>query len=59
MDSAGIGELVEAYTSVKTKRGELKLLNSTKRVYALLKLSQLLTVFEVYTDEPSALRSFG
>jgi hypothetical protein len=32
----------------------LKLLNSTRKAYALLKLR----VFEVYTDEPSTLRSF-
>jgi anti-sigma B factor antagonist len=58
IDSAGIGELVAAYTSVKSKSGEVKLLNSTKKVHALLKLSRLLTVFEVYSDESSALQSF-
>jgi anti-sigma B factor antagonist len=58
MDSAGIGELVAAYTAVKTKRGRLKLLNPPQKVHDMLKLTKLLKVLEVYYDEASALRSF-
>jgi len=58
IDSSGIGELVHAYTSVKTRGGELKLLHLTKKVRDLLQITKLYTVFEVYSDEPSAVRSF-
>ena len=58
IDSSGIGELVHAYTSVKTRGGELKLLHLTKKVRDLLQITKLYTVFEVYTDEPTAVLSF-
>jgi anti-sigma B factor antagonist len=59
VDSAGIGELVRAYILVKTRTGEMKLLNPTKKVYDLLDITRLLRVLDVFTDEASALRSFG
>jgi anti-sigma B factor antagonist len=58
IDSSGIGELVSAYTAVKNRGGELKLLHLTKKVHDLLQLTKLYTVFDVYTDEGTALRSF-
>src|SRR5258708_37842496 len=58
IDSSGIGELVHAYTSVKTRGGELKLLHLTKKVRDLLQITKLYTVFEVYSDEAIAVRSF-
>ena len=58
IDSSGIGELVSAYTAVKNRGGELKLLHLTKKVHDLLQLTKLYTVFDVYTDEAAALRSF-
>ena len=58
IDSSGIGELVHAYTSVKNREGELKLLHLTKKVRDLLQITRLYTVFEVHTDEASAVRSF-
>jgi anti-sigma B factor antagonist len=59
MDSAGIGELVGAYMPLKSKGGELKLLNPTKKVLGMLRITQLERVFEVYTDEQMAIRSFS
>ena len=58
IDSSGIGELVSGYTSVKNRGGELKLLNLTKKVHDLLQITKLYTVFEVHSDEQSAVRSF-
>jgi anti-sigma B factor antagonist len=58
IDSSGIGELVSAYTTAKGRGGELKLLHLTKKVHDLLQLTKLFTVFEVYSDEGIALRSF-
>ncbi len=58
IDSSGIGELVSAFSAVKSKGGEMKLLHLTKKVHDLLQITRLFTVFDVYTDEPTALRSF-
>jgi anti-sigma B factor antagonist len=58
IDSSGIGELVSAYTAVRSKSGELKLLHLTKKVHDLLQITKLFTVFEVFSDEGSAVRSF-
>lgn len=59
MDSAGVGELVGAYIPLKSKGGELKFLNPTKKVFGILQITQLDNVFEVYTDEQLAIRSFS
>jgi anti-sigma B factor antagonist len=59
IDSAGVGELAGAYVPVKSKGGELKFLNPTKKVHDMLKITQLDKVFEVYADEQVAIRSFA
>ena len=58
IDSSGIGELVSAFTGVRNRGGNLKLLQLTKKVHDLLQLTKLFTVFEVYSDESTAVRSF-
>ncbi len=58
IDSAGLGELVSAFTTVKNAGGELKLLNLTKRVKDLLVITKLLTVFDVKDNEKDAIASF-
>ena len=58
IDSSGIGELVSGYTTVRNVEGELKLLHLTKRVHDLLQITRLFTVFDVQSDEESALKSF-
>ena len=58
IDSSGIGELVSAYTAVRTASGEMKLLQLTRRVHDILQITRLFTVFDVQSDEDSALRSF-
>ena|SRR5579872_2100813 len=59
IDSSGIGELVGAYTTVRNRGGEMKLLKLTQRVHDLLQVTKLLTVFENFTDETKAVESFG
>jgi anti-sigma B factor antagonist len=59
IDSSGIGELVSAFTAVRSRTGELKLLNLTKKVHDLLQLTKLFTVFEVYSEEGTAIRSYN
>jgi anti-sigma B factor antagonist len=58
IDSAGVGELVSAYTSVAHRGGKLKLVGLPPKVNDILQITQLITVFEVYDDEPSAVDSF-
>ena len=58
IDSSGIGELVSAFTAVKNRGGDMKLLHLTKKVHDLLQLTKLFTVFDVYSDEHTALTSF-
>jgi anti-sigma B factor antagonist len=59
IDSSGIGELVSGFTAVKNQSGDLKLLHLTKKVKDLLQITKLYTVFDVFTDEGTALRSFS
>ncbi|HEV3468400.1 MAG: STAS domain-containing protein [Acidobacteriota bacterium] len=58
VDSSGIGELVSSYTTTSSKGGQLKLLNLTQKIQDLLAITKLLTVFDVYEDEATALNSF-
>ena len=58
IDSSGIGELVYAYTSVHNRGGESKLLHLTRKVRDLLQITKLYTVFDVHTDEATAVNSF-
>jgi anti-sigma B factor antagonist len=59
IDSSGIGELVSGFTAVKNQGGDLKLLHLTKKVRDLLQITKLYTVFDVYTDEKTALGGFS
>jgi len=58
IDSAGVGELVSAYTTVTHRGGKLKLVNLPAKVNDILQITQLITVFEVYEDEQAAVDSF-
>ena len=58
IDSSGLGALVSGYTTITSQSGQLKLLNLTAKVQDLLQITKLLTVFEVFTDEATAVRSF-
>jgi len=59
IDSAGLGEIVRTFTTIKNKGGQLKLCAMTKRIQDLLMITKLLTVFETFETEPDALRSFN
>ena len=58
VDSAGLGALVSAYTTVTREGGSLKLLNVTKKLQDLLSITKLLTVFETFDSEGEALKSY-
>ena len=59
IDSSGLGELVAGYTTLERSGGEMKLMNLTEKVIDLMTMTKLLTVFDVFEDEASAVSSFG
>ena len=59
VDSAGLGQLVQAYATTKNKGGALKLVNVTKKLKDLLVVTKLLTVFDTFDDEKAAISSFN
>jgi anti-sigma B factor antagonist len=58
VDSAGLGAIVSAYTTVTREGGSLKLANVTKKLQDLLSITKLLTVFETFDSEDEAVRSY-
>ncbi len=58
IDSSGLGALITTFTSVRSRQGDVKLLNLTKRIRDLLQITKLLTVFEVFDDEAKAVGTF-
>ena len=57
IDSAGLGELITTYTTVRNKSGDVKLLNLTKTAKDLLQMTKLLTVFDTFDDEAKAVQA--
>jgi len=58
IDSAGLGEMVGACTSVRNLGGDMRLASPQPRIVHLLEISKLSTIFAVFPDESAALRSF-
>jgi anti-sigma B factor antagonist len=58
IDSSGLGHLVSAFTSVRKREGELKLLNLTNKVHDVMQITRLYTVFDILDDEAAAVKSF-
>ena len=59
MDSVGVGELVASYTTASIREAELKLLNLPRQIHDLLDSTQLISVFEYFSDEAKAVESFN
>ena len=59
MDSAGLGEIIRCFTALRKSGGYFKLLSPNARVRDLLNITKLLTVFDSYDDEETALASFS
>ena len=58
IDSSGVGTLVGCYTSAQNRGARLKLLNLTKKMHDLLAITKLLTVFDTFDNEQTAIDSF-
>ena len=58
LDSSCIGAIIKSFTTAKKEGGKLKLMNLSRLARQLLSITGLLSVLEVFDDEPSALASF-
>jgi len=58
LDSAGMGELVSACTTLRNLGGDLRLVSPQDRVRNLLQMTKLTSIFIVFGDEQAAVRSF-
>ncbi len=59
MDSSGLGELVRSKTTAARAGATIKLLHVEDKVQRILKMTQLIGVFETFDDEIDAIQSFG
>ena len=59
MDSAGLGELVAAHKAVTEKGGSIRMVNIPSKLYNVLGMTQIITVFDIFDDENEALASFN
>jgi anti-sigma B factor antagonist len=57
VDSAGLGELVGAYTTAANGGVKVKLLNLQSKMQDLLQITKLHTVFEIFDNEQAAIAS--
>ena len=58
LDSSGVGELVGCYTSVKGKGGELRICGMNSRIFSLITMTSLHSVFDVKDTEEESLNGF-
>lgn len=59
VNSTGLGILIAGYTTLKREGGSLKLIHVTDRIESILMITKLGTIFESYSDEGEAVKSFG
>lgn len=58
LDSAGLGEIIRCFTTLRKNGGNFKLLSPNQRIKDLLNITKLLNVFDCYDNESAALASF-
>lgn len=58
MDSSGLGELIAAHNSVTEVGGTIRLVNLPSKLYGVLGITQIVSVFDVFDDEREAIASF-
>lgn len=59
VDSAGLGELVGAYTTATNQGGAVKLLHLQGKMRDLMQITKLHTIFPAFENEQEAVSSFG
>jgi len=58
IDSSGVGALVRSFASIRKLNGQLKLVRPSSFVKRVFELTRLITVFDIFDDEASAISSF-
>jgi len=58
LDSAGLGELVRTHVAVRSRGGQLTLVNPSPNIRHLLQVTRVDRVFEIAPDELTALNKF-
>jgi anti-sigma B factor antagonist len=58
INSTGVGILITGYTTLRKNKGDLKLLNASKKIESILYVTKLNLIFECYDDERDAVASF-
>jgi anti-sigma B factor antagonist len=59
VDSCGLGNMISGYNRVKGSGGEIKVLNLSGRVLDLMRITKLITVFDIFDEEADALKSYS
>ena len=59
LDSAGLGEIIRCFTTLRKNGGSFRLLSPNRRVIDLLNITNLVNVFDWFDDESSALASYN
>lgn len=59
ISSTGVGSLINCYRTVLKKKGDFRLLSPSQSVKNILSISKLDGVFQIFSDERSALASFN
>ena len=59
MDSGSVGTLVAVHLHTLKRAGLLKLLNPSERVTRVLHITRLESIFEIFSNEVDAVRSFA
>jgi anti-sigma B factor antagonist len=59
LDSAGLGEIIRCFTTLRKNGGHFKLLSPNKRIIDLLSITKLLNVFDCFDNESTAIMSFS
>ena len=59
VDSSGLGHLIACRNLMKDGGGQLKLLRLTERVRDIMVITKLVTVFDVFDEEPAAIASYN
>ena len=56
VDSSGLGEMVAALLAARRAGGKVALLSLPPKVREVFEMTRLVQVFDIYADEPGALR---
>ena len=59
INSSGVGILITGYTTMRRNKGDLKLLNVSKKIESILYVTKLNLIFECFDDEHEAIRSYS